>query len=103
MFSMNIVTLYFALWVVVEKGGQDIFYSVALSISMAIAAIIEPILGAVSDTQKSKMPYLIFFTILCCIFTAMIRITDSLIVGLIFFSIANLGYQIGSIFSALLL
>ncbi|MEW5758809.1 MAG: MFS transporter [Candidatus Omnitrophota bacterium] len=98
MFSMNIVTLYFALWIVIEKGGQDIYYSLALSTSMIIAAILEPILGAVSDKQKSKMPYLVFFTILCCIFTGMIRISDSLLWGLIFFSVANLAYQVGAIF-----
>lgn len=97
-FSMNIVSLYFALWVVVEKAGQDLYYSFALSLSMIVAAILEPILGAVSDTQKSKMPYLVFFTVLCCIFTAIIRLSNSLIWGLVFFAIANLGYQVGSIF-----
>ncbi|SVD59019.1 uncharacterized protein METZ01_LOCUS411873, partial [marine metagenome] len=31
---MNVISLYFALWVTVDHGGQDILYSTALSLSM---------------------------------------------------------------------
>ena len=37
-FSMNVISLYFALWVTVDHGGQDILYSAALSGSMLAVA-----------------------------------------------------------------
>src|SRR3989338_2477925 len=70
-FSANIISLYFALWVTIDKKGEDILYSITLSISMVLAAILEPLLGAVSDIYKKRMPFLIFFTVQCCIFTAL--------------------------------
>jgi MFS-type transporter involved in bile tolerance (Atg22 family) len=39
-FAMNVVSLYFALWVTIDKQGKDIFYSIALSFSMLLAAFI---------------------------------------------------------------
>ncbi len=102
-FSMNIISLYFALWITVDMGGRDIFYSVALSISMLIAAILEPILGTLSDIRGKKIPFLIFFTLLCCSFTALLGVVDSLFLGLVFFGIANIGYQLGAVFYSALL
>ena len=42
---MNIITLYFPLWVTVDKGGEDIVYSCALSLSMVMVALSMPLLG----------------------------------------------------------
>jgi UMF1 family MFS transporter len=95
---MNIISLHFALWVTVDKQGEDIFYSLALSISMSLIAISMPIIGAISDKYKRKMPFLIFGTLLCVFFTALIGLVDKLIYGLLFFGIANVGYQIGGMF-----
>ena len=38
-FAMNVISLYFALWVTVDKGGEDILYSCALSSSMLLTPI----------------------------------------------------------------
>ena len=97
-FSMNIISLYFALWVTVDMKGEDILYSWALSGSMFLAAIVSPIMGAVSDRLGRRMPFLIFFTLTCCFFTALIRFTNRLFVGLFFFVIANFCYQAAAIF-----
>jgi len=97
-FSMNIITLYFALWVTVDKGGRDIYYSIAFSLSMLIAAVLEPVLGAFSDKVGLKKPFLAFFTFLCCIFTALIGMFDTLLYGLMFFVVANTGFQLANVF-----
>jgi len=55
-FTINIITLYFALWVTVDKAGRDIYYSLAIALSMIFAAISEPIMGAVSDRHGKRMP-----------------------------------------------
>jgi MFS transporter, UMF1 family len=45
-FSMNVISLYFALWVTVDHGGQDILYSATLSLYIAVSV---PVFGAISD------------------------------------------------------
>lgn len=98
-FAMNVIALYFVLWVTVEKGAEDIVYSLVLGGSMFLAAITMPLLGAVSDKRGMRMPFLIFFTVLCVLFLFMTGMTESLILGLIFFAIANFGYLIsGAVF-----
>ncbi|MDD4909138.1 MAG: MFS transporter [Candidatus Omnitrophica bacterium] len=97
-FSMNIVSLYFALWVTVTKGAQDITYSIALSLSMLIAAFLEPLLGTISDIRQNKMRLLMGFTAACCVFTVFMGFSGGLYTGLIFFIAANAAYQIASIF-----
>ena len=97
-FSMNIISLYFALWVTVDMKGEDILYSWALSGSMFLAAIVSPIMGAVSDRLGRRMPFLIFFTLTCCFFTALIGFTNRLFIGLLLFAIANFCYQAAAIF-----
>ena len=52
-FSMNVISLYFALWVTVDHGGQDILYSGALSISMIAVAVSVPIFGVNRKTPIS--------------------------------------------------
>ncbi|MEW6040646.1 MAG: MFS transporter [Elusimicrobiota bacterium] len=97
-FSMNVISLYFALWVTVDMAGEDIFYSVALSGSLILAAIVEPITGAMSDVYGRRIPFLFFFTAICCLFTALIGTANSLLVGLALFVVANVGYEVANVF-----
>ena len=97
-FAMNVISLYFALWVTVDMKGEDILYSWALSGSMLLAAISSPIMGAVSDRLGRRMPFLMFFTLICCAFTALIGLVNRLVLGLLFFAIANFCYQTAAIF-----
>ena len=97
-FSMNVISLYFALWVTVDHDGQDILYSTALSGSMLAVAISVPVFGALSDqTGRRKFP-LTFLTIVSVIATALIGQTNQLWVGLLLFIIANYCYQSALVF-----
>jgi UMF1 family MFS transporter len=97
-FAMNVITLYFALWVTIDMKGEDILYATFLSFSMLMSALTAPILGAISDRLGRRMPFLIIFTIICCISTALIGLTKQVLVGLIFFAIANYCFQSADIF-----
>ncbi|MSQ15496.1 MAG: MFS transporter, partial [Dehalococcoidia bacterium] len=92
-FALNILGLYFTLWVTVDHGAPDILYSVAYSGSMMSIALTSPLLGAVSDRAKSRKPLLLFFTLICIGFTAMIGKVGGLPGGLMMFVVANYGYQ----------
>ncbi|MBI4497473.1 MAG: MFS transporter [Chloroflexi bacterium] len=97
-FSMNIVTLYFALWVTVDHSAPDLLYSVAFSGSMLATAVTAPMLGAVSDRYGRRIPFLLSFTLLCVVAVASIGVFDGLALGLLAFAVGNFGYQSGLIF-----
>ena len=97
-FSMNVISLYFALWVIVDHGGQDILYSGALSLSMIAVAVSAPIFGVISDqTGRRRFP-LVYLTIISVFATVFIGQTNQLWVGILLFIIANYCYQSALVF-----
>jgi UMF1 family MFS transporter len=97
-FAMNVISLYFALWVTVDKGGKDILYSLTISSSILLMILVLPTLGIASDRMNKRMPFLIHSTLLCIIFTAFLGIIENLILGLILFILANFFYQLAIVF-----
>lgn len=93
-FSMNIVSLYFTLWVVNVMGGSDGQYSLANAASMAVILLVSPLLGALTDQAPRRMPFLITATIICVGFTLVLG-RVGLVPSLIAFVVANIGYQAG--------
>jgi UMF1 family MFS transporter len=96
-FSMNIVSLYFSLWVVNDMGGRDIHYSTANNISMLLMILTAPLLGSLSDQARRRMPFLIASTLVCVLFTGLLG-TGGLLLSLAFFVVANYAFQAGLIF-----
>ena len=97
-FSMNVISLYFALWVTVDHGGQDILYSATLSGSMFAVAISVPIFGTISDQTGRRGFPLTLLTIFSVVATALIGQASQLWVGLSLFVIANYCYQSALVF-----
>jgi UMF1 family MFS transporter len=58
---------------------------------------VSPILGALSDRGGRRLPFLLFFTALCIIPTALIGPSPA-IVGIALFAVANFGYQAALIY-----
>lgn len=97
-FSMNVISLYFALWVTVDHGSPDIVYSIALSLSMLAVAVSVPVFGAISDTTGKRRAPLTGLTLLCVFCTGLIGTTSHLWTGLILFMVANYAYQSALVF-----
>jgi UMF1 family MFS transporter len=96
-FSYAVVSYAMGLWLVEDtqfgKANGPFAFSVAIAVSVGINAIVSPILGALSDRAGGRrLPYLLFFTLLCIIPTAVIGQSPAL-VGLMLFIIANFAYQ----------
>src|SRR4051794_32055899 len=70
--SMNVVSLYLATWMVVDLGASNASYSWATSISSIIMAVSVPILGAISDATHRRKPWVVWFTIISCVATGAI-------------------------------
>jgi MFS transporter, UMF1 family len=93
-FSMAVVSLYFSLWVRDQVGRESVdrVYGITMAVSMAIIFVVSPILGALTDQARRRMPFLITSTLICVGFTALLGRFD-LFTTLALFVVANIAYQ----------
>jgi UMF1 family MFS transporter len=73
-FSMNVATLFFTVWFVSDLGGSNTQISVANSISSAMVALSIPVLGAISDARRRRLPWVIGFTLAAVIGTMLLGV-----------------------------
>ena len=95
-FAMGVTSLYFGLWVRDAVGAEraDSVYGLITAISMGLIFIASPLLGAMTDRARRRMPFLIASTLICVVFTALLARAGFYITAL-FFIIANVAYQAG--------
>ena len=100
-FSMNVVTLYFAVWLVTERGASNTAYSVATSFSSVVVLFLAPWIGAVSDASGRRKPWVVGLTLVCVAATVALSPlarsgTDrtGLLAILAAFAVANTAYQL---------
>ena len=100
-FSVIIVTViysrYFTNYV---AGGKTWLWGFAVSISMVISALLSPPMGAIADLSRNRKRFLLLFTFICIVCTALmfyIRKGDVLL-GLVLFIFANIGFESGLVF-----
>ena len=105
-FSMNIVTMYFAQWIIVDNKKEDIYYSTSYALSMFLVAVTMPLLGAISDAKGKRKPFLLTLTLGCIFSTILIGVISNnvgdmearVLLALAFFVIANFCYEGGLVF-----
>ncbi|MCJ7497567.1 MAG: MFS transporter, partial [candidate division Zixibacteria bacterium] len=105
-FSMNIITMYFAQWIIIDNHKEDILYSTTYALSMLLVALTMPVLGAVSDNRGKRKPYLLILTLGCILGTFLIggvsagieNINLKVFSALFFFLLANFCFEGGLVF-----
>jgi UMF1 family MFS transporter len=92
--------VYFKNTIAEGKSVGDLLWSIGISVSMFITAIIAPILGAISDYSAGKKRFLLLFTLMCIIPTSLLYFTGSgnIVAALILFIVANIGFEAGLVF-----
>jgi UMF1 family MFS transporter len=100
-FSVIIITViyskYFTNYV---AGGKTWLWGLAVSISMVISALLSPPMGAIADVSRNRKRFLLLFTLICIVCTALmfyVRKGDVLL-GLVLFIFANIGFESGLVF-----
>lgn len=63
-FSMNVTTLYFAVWLVADLNASNTAVATANGIASALVMISIPVLGAFSDVTRRRKPWIVAFTLL---------------------------------------
>ncbi len=94
-YSMNIVSLYLKRYIVEDLQKDHLYFDIPFSISMLIAALLLPALGAMSDHSTKKKIFVFLFTITCCIAVGLLNFIppSMLIITMILFVIANFAYE----------
>jgi UMF1 family MFS transporter len=95
-FSMGVISLLFPLWVRDAVGADkaDARYGVITAISMGIIFVLSPLLGAMTDRARARMPFLMVSTFICVALTTLFG-RGSFMMTAILFIIANAAYQAG--------
>src|SRR6476660_2893292 len=73
-FSMNIATLYFSAWLIADLGHSNTLYATVNGIASAMVVVSIPVLGAISDATQRRKPWVVGFTTVACIATALIAV-----------------------------
>jgi UMF1 family MFS transporter len=95
-FSMGVVSLYFSLWVREQVGPEraDSVYGIITAVSMGLIFVISPLLGAMTDRARRRMPFLITSTLVCVVLTALLA-RSGYWATMLAFVLANAAYQAG--------
>jgi UMF1 family MFS transporter len=100
-FSYAIVSTAIGLWMTDDarfgQGPGQLALGAAIAVSVGLNALVSPILGALSDRGGRRLPFLLFFTVLTIVPSAIIGPTPPLL-GLALFTVANFGYQAALIY-----
>src|SRR5215210_1331333 len=73
-FSMNVATLYFSVWLIADLQASNTVYAVGNGISSILVVLSVPLLGAISDARRRRKPWVVGFTIASCLACAAIGI-----------------------------
>jgi len=65
-FSMNVATLYFSVWLVSDLGASNTVYAVGNALASLLVVLAIPVLGAASDVRRRRKAWVVGFTILSC-------------------------------------
>jgi UMF1 family MFS transporter len=100
-FSVIIVTViyskYFSNYV---TGGQRWLWGLAVSLSMILAALLSPPLGAIADASRNRKRFLLMFTLISVVCTALMFFVNKgdVLIGFLLFVFANIGFESGLVF-----
>jgi UMF1 family MFS transporter len=73
-FSMNVATLYFAVWLISDLGASNTVYALGNGVSSLLVVLSVPLLGALSDARGRRKPWVVGFTLVSCAACAAIGI-----------------------------
>ncbi len=105
-YSMNIVSLYFGTWIIIDLARSDAWVSLVNALSMLLVAFTMPVLGDWSDIKNKKLTALLIFTAVCISGTTVMGILGKtvgnvdllLTLILVLYVLTNYSYQGGLVF-----
>jgi len=83
-----------------QEGTAERVWFWGYAVSMLVAALLSPALGALADARASKRAFLLWSTLLCVACTALLAFVHAGDVwrGLVLFGLANIAFDLGFLF-----
>ncbi|MDP2885762.1 MAG: MFS transporter [Ignavibacteria bacterium] len=100
-YSVIIVTVIYSTYFTTQvAGGDELLWGLTVSLSMILAAVIAPPLGAAADYSRNKKRFLLLFTLVSILSTALMFFVQPgmILLGMVLFIIANVGFEGGIVF-----
>lgn len=96
---LAVFSAYFQGQVVGGAEGSRL-WGISIAIAMIVVAVMSPILGTVADFAASKKRFLLLFTSMAVIFTALLFFVQKgdIVLGMLFFILAEIGYRSAQVF-----
>ncbi|NLO39828.1 MAG: MFS transporter [Ruminiclostridium sp.] len=100
--SVVLLAVYSAYFKNTVVGGAEgtRLWGISVGIAAVVVAVVSPILGTIADFSRSKKRFLIFFTGISVVATALLFFVGEgdVIMGIVFFIIAEIGYRAAQVF-----
>ncbi len=100
--SVILLAVYSAYFKNAVVGGAEgtRLWAISVGIAAVIVAVASPILGTIADYTKAKKTFLILFTGLSVVFTALLFFVreGDVFTGMLFFILAEIGYRAAQVF-----
>jgi UMF1 family MFS transporter len=100
--SVVLLAVYSAYFQGEVVGGAEgsRLWGIAVAMAMLVVALLSPVLGAIADFAGSKKRFLLFFTVMACLFTAGLFFAKPgmIWIGMGFFILAEIGYRSAQVF-----
>ena len=77
-FAINMTSYHFPVWVISDRGGLELHYSLVFGISMLASALLMPWLGRRSDRLGGKVCGMVVWTLGCVLLTGSLSWIPSL-------------------------
>ena len=96
---LAVYSAYFKQQVVGGAEGSRL-WGLSIGIAMLVVAFISPVLGALADLSATKKRILAVFTVIACVFTALLFTVGpgDIFTGMLFFILAEIGYRGAQVF-----
>lgn len=88
-FSMNIATLFFAVWLVDDIGASNTMAALATSISSVLVVFSIPLFGAISDATQRRKPWVVGFSLISVAMVVVMGVVGQTMVPLIGEAVKN--------------
>ena len=95
-----IYSAFFVNYIAGDEQQGTFLWANAISITAITVAFISPILGAFADNTGYRKYFLVFFTLICCLFTSLLYFPDKgdIFLALTFVVISNISFEMGTVF-----
>ena len=95
-----IYSAFFVNYIAGDEQQGTFLWANAISITAITVAFISPFLGAFADNTGYRKSFLVFFTLICCLFTSLLYFPDKgdIFLALTFVVISNISFEMGTVF-----